>query len=903
LTDAATDGQEELSGDERRYRDVLRISGDALWELDANNRYSYISDNVMQANNWRSGDIIGKPLSGVGGEAVGDVSWDDLTSMLARREHIINLDFAIDRAEVGRKVFRITAEPQYDEAGAYTGYIGLSRDVTAAVDEITESRQRFHDIAQAASDWFWEMDADLRFSYISDLVSDVAGISVNEVIGRRREELLGEVREADALARHLEDLEAHRAFRDFVYSVERADGTTYWASTSGVPVFSEDGAFQGYRGAARDITAIVEAEERADKAHALLLDAIEYSPDGIMLWDADERFVAGNADKHERIPAELVNLLEPGRKFEDFTRAVIDSGFIVEATGREEAWLAERMQHFREQDHEVFVQQRADGTWVRISENRTRDGGILVTYTDITEIKQSEDAQRAAETQLIEAIEALDQGFALFDRDDCFVLCNSLYRNSFPPNFQFLERGVQFETIIREAARQSLYDNSETFFEQRLAQHRNPGTPIEINLAANAPSSHVYAKGATLLLTDRRTQEGGTVSTWMNITEQKRRDEALALSESRFSMAFESSPALLAISKLSDGTFIDVNAQWLKTLGYRKDEVIGKTAHGLRIWSDHADRDAVIETLAQEGSVQHLDTTLRRKDGTTVELLSSFDVIEFEGDKQMMYAGTDYAERKQMENALRLAKSEAEFASRTKSEFLANMSHELRTPLNAIIGFAEFIERQLHGPVGDARYLEYLHDIHDSGIHLLNLINDILDVSKVEAGKMDLRETAFDISQLIEGSLRLVQDRALEAGVKLSSGSDERISDFIGDETRIKQVMVNLLSNAVKFTPRAGEVHVSSSLDPDSGGIVVVVTDTGIGIAAEDFENVLRVFGQVDSRINREYEGAGLGLPLTKALVELHDGVLGLESTVGQGTTFTITFPPERTVGLAPSPD
>ena len=881
---------------ERRYRELLRISGDVVWELDADNRYIYISENALLANKWQASDFIGKRPSELGWNAVGDDSWDKVLSKLAARELIANLEFAIEHAEIGRRVFRVTAQPQYDEVGNYAGYLGFSRDVTVDAEEISRSRQRFQDIARSAFDWFWEMDADLRFSYISERVSEVYGVPVEQIIGRRREDLLKSTKDPDALERHLADLEARRPFRDFIYSSVRSDGTPYWTSTSGVPVFSDHGEFQGYRGAAREITANIEAEQRADKAHALLLDAIRYSPEGIMLWDADERFVAGNAGRLGQLPDEVAEILVPGLKFEEFTRRLAYSGFLPDAEGREEDWIAERLQWHRSDEPVTFLQQQANGAWARVTKNHTRDGGVLATHTDITELKQSEEALRAAEVQLIDAIETIDHGFALYDRDDNFVLCNSHYRNSFPAGFEFLERGTKFETIIREAAGQGLYDDAEAFVKNRLARHRNPGTPVEINFAANAPIDSSDARGATLLLTERRTREGGMVCVWTDITEQKRREEALAASERRFSLAFDASPAMSAISRMSDGRFINVNAQWLKNLGFAKAEVIGRTSFELGIWAHPDDRQNLIDTLQREGSIRDLENSRRKKDGTLIDLLTSIEAVDIDGEKHLMFISTDNTERKHMENELRRAKSEAEFASRTKSEFLANMSHELRTPLNAIIGFAEFIERQLHGPVGDDRYVGYLHDIRDSGLHLLNLINDILDVSRVEAGKLVLRESTFDINQLVDSSLILIRDRAREAGVELKSVGGDDMPGFLGDETRIKQVVVNLLSNAIKFTPRSGQVTVSTAVDPDDGGILLTVTDTGIGIAEEDIEAVLRVFGQVDSKLSRTYEGAGLGLPLSKALVELHQGVFSLESAVGRGSTFSVKFPPRRSV-------
>jgi signal transduction histidine kinase/ActR/RegA family two-component response regulator len=245
-------------------------------------------------------------------------------------------------------------------------------------------------------------------------------------------------------------------------------------------------------------------------------------------------------------------------------------------------------------------------------------------------------------------------------------------------------------------------------------------------------------------------------------------------------------------------------------------------------------------------------------------------------------------ERKRAEAALQQAKETAEAATRHKSEFLANMSHELRTPLNAIIGFSDVLLEKMFGELNE-RQEEYLQDILSSGHHLLSLINDILDLSKVEAGKMELEPTVFNLRELLEGSLVMVKERALTHGLMLSLDIGEDIDTFIGDERKVKQVLFNLLSNAVKFTPDKGKVSVTAT--KTDGVVQVVVRDTGIAIAAEDQRRIFEAFQQVGKGMVGKPEGTGLGLALTKKFVELHGGQIWVESTLGQGSTFTFTLP------------
>jgi signal transduction histidine kinase len=229
-----------------------------------------------------------------------------------------------------------------------------------------------------------------------------------------------------------------------------------------------------------------------------------------------------------------------------------------------------------------------------------------------------------------------------------------------------------------------------------------------------------------------------------------------------------------------------------------------------------------------------------------------------------------------------------EIANRHKSEFLANMSHELRTPLNAVIGFSEVLIERMFGEV-NPKQEEYLNDILSSGKHLLSLINDILDLSKIEAGRMELEAQPFDLPSALDNALTLIRERAARHSIGLEVHVDPAIGEVVADERKVKQVLLNLLSNAVKFTPEGGKITMSAALNGEA--VVVSVADTGIGIAAEDQEAVFEEFRQVGDDYARKREGTGLGLALARRLVELHGGTLSVQSELGKGSTFTFTIP------------
>ncbi len=246
---------------------------------------------------------------------------------------------------------------------------------------------------------------------------------------------------------------------------------------------------------------------------------------------------------------------------------------------------------------------------------------------------------------------------------------------------------------------------------------------------------------------------------------------------------------------------------------------------------------------------------------------------------------------------LAAVRAQAEIANRSRSEYFAKMGHELRTPLNAIIGFSEIIKDEIFGPVGSARYRDYMHDIHDSGHHLLDLVNDLLDVARIEVGKTEVEDQVLTVPELVEASLADFAERAAAGGVELEIDIPAELPCLRADPKKLRQMLSNLLSNAVKFTAPGGSVKIAAWSSPDAG-FVIQIADSGIGMALKDIPVALAPFGQVKNALRQRHEGSGLGLPLTKALAELHAGSLDLQSEPGAGTTVTLRFPAERVVAL-----
>ncbi|WP_176244892.1 PAS domain S-box protein [Oceanibacterium hippocampi] len=380
-----------------------------------------------------------------------------------------------------------------------------------------------------------------------------------------------------------------------------------------------------------------------------------------------------------------------------------------------------------------------------------------------------------------------------------------------------------------------------------------------------------------------------------DITTRKAAEEERRNSEQLLAKVFDSSPEIITLTRRSDGRFISINRTFLETLRYRREEVIGHTSQELGIWVDQGERDAILADILAKGRVVDREATIRRADDSRLEIAYSVETLDFGGEDLLLIVARDITERKLYERQLRESKAAAELANRAKGEFLANMSHELRTPLNAIIGFSEVLRDQLFGPIGEPRYLEYAGDIYTSGKHLLDIINDILDLSKLEAGKFQLHEAVQPLSETVDACVRLIRERAREADLSICLDLPGDAPLLRADHRHLKQVLLNLLSNAVKFTPAGGVVAITVA-PCDDGGWSVAVSDNGIGMSAGDIDVALTPFGQVDSSMSRRHQGSGLGLPLARTLMERHGGSLTIESEIHVGTTIRMTVPASRVV-------
>jgi PAS domain S-box-containing protein len=388
------------------------------------------------------------------------------------------------------------------------------------------------------------------------------------------------------------------------------------------------------------------------------------------------------------------------------------------------------------------------------------------------------------------------------------------------------------------------------------------------------------------------------VGTMTDVEDRRRAEKALSEAEKKFRAIVENAAGGI-YQMTPKGRYLSVNPAMARILKYESEQDVIDRIHNAytQIYRDAREHKAMMRDLEKSGAVKNIELQVACRDGTLIWINENARVVRDDEGKILYFEGSieDITQRKNAEIQLREAKLQSDLANRAKSEFLANMSHELRTPLNAIIGFSEIIKDEVFGPIGQRQYWDYANDIYGSGKHLLKVINDILDVARIEAGERQLNEARLNMTKICHTALDMMGPKIEAKRLAVTNYIDDQIPNVIGEETAIKQILSNILSNAIKFTPEGGRITISYERD-EVGDLRVSVTDTGVGLDEDEIERALSPFGQVNNDLDRATSGAGLGLTLVTSLMELHGGRFELFSQKGIGTTATLVFPSSRVV-------
>ncbi len=623
-----------------------------------------------------------------------------------------------------------------------------------------------------------------------------------------------------------------------------------------------------------------EAELREkDVLYTTMLDQI---PDATLLKGLDGRYL-------------LVN-----RAFEEWIGKSRE-----ELIGRDirELWPKETAELFAERDAEVLesgepVYRDGEITYLNGKTRMVRsarflvhtdDGSLLgigIINTDISEQMRAEEAIRTSEARLRSIIESSPSTYSLTDLDGRCQLANKAYCEVY---------GIDMDKVVGSRLTDLLSPS------HRAALVKQKEEVIETGQAVSRERMEVLPAGGRFhrLITKFPVRDAngeivaiGTTATDLN--ELKEAEEKLRSLEARFSEILTLAPEAI-ISTDANGTILVFNETAETIFGYDADEVAGQPLDILLPESARTRHRGHLKEFIGSSETSRLmnkrsEISGRRKDGSIFPAEASISKLQSGGNLVLTVTMHDITERKQVEAALRTALREAQQADRAKQDFLANMSHELRTPLNAIMGFSDMMVQQMFGALGNDRYLGYSRDISASARHLLDLVNDVLDIAKIEAGKQDLNVVEIDVDAVAGEAIREIKGRMDEKNQDFSMVIDENLATIQADAMALRQILANLLSNAMKFTPENGRIDLAFSLN-EYGYSRITVSDTGVGIPEADIENILVPFVQVGNVRHSGAGGTGLGLSIVNALVDLHGGSMRISSTLGTGTEVEILLP------------
>jgi PAS domain S-box-containing protein len=716
--------------------------------------------------------------------------------------------------------------------------------------------------------------------------------------------------DAEDRARLLDRLTREGVVREALWQARRRDGTSFWVRQSAIRV---EGPPMRMIGTVADVTQLVEAWAEVQRAEANYRSMFENASHGIYRSSREGKQLRANPalvrlngyDSEEELLAAVRDIaqewyVEPGRR-DEFIRLVERDGRVLDF------------------ESEVYRHKTRERIWVSESAwvVRGQDGRVLYyegMIEDITARKRVELALAAAKVEVETAAADL----------------RSIYDNANVGIFRTIPGGAQtrsnlalarlngFDTVEEqiEAVRATLVDGKTTGWyvdptrrdEYRRLMRENGRLDNFISeIRRRKTGERIWVSETAWVVRDARGEIVAYEGTVIDVTERVLAERALAEAKAEAERLAEDYRSIFDNANFgiyrTDANWrqLAVNPALLRINGFDRPEqqIAANPSAGEKRESWYVEpgrRELFRGTMVREGRIAAFESeVVRRTTGERIWVSENAWAVRDRDGKIVAFEGTveDVTARKHAEAALREAKAEAEAASAAKSAFLAVMSHELRTPLNAIIGFSEVVAGKLFGP-NDARYFEYAEYIRQSGTHLLNLINDILDLSKIGAGQFDLQETEFELDRLAEDVVRLFAANASKGGVALILSADFPRVCIRGDALRLKQVLMNLASNAIKFTPQGGSVTLSARLT--DAVLCVCVTDTGIGMTQAEAKRAMEPFVQIDDGLARKHGGTGLGLPISNQLVMLHGGKLVVDSEKGKGTKVTIELPRDRVV-------
>lgn len=429
----------------------------------------------------------------------------------------------------------------------------------------------------------------------------------------------------------------------------------------------------------------------------------------------------------------------------------------------------------------------------------------------------------------------------------------------------------------------------------QLIKGLRPGYRVNTSVREANGKYHSVEMAVSMIRMDEN-RNMRVVGSFSDTEEHEKAEWALSEAERKYKTIWENSASGIYQVTI-EGYLLSANPAMANIFGYENADMMLREVRNVHneLYVSPSERLRIIKNIDHNAVQEVFEFESLRRDGSKIWTQEIIRPVLDEHDNLVYFEGSveDITKRKDAELQLQEAKKESDMANRAKSEFLANMSHELRTPLNSIIGFSEIIRNQVFGPIEPQSYWEYARDIHESGKHLLSIINQILDISKIDAGERELKESRIDMKKLVQGTIDMQMQKIRDAGLTMTDPDYSQMPMLIGEDVAIRQILTNIISNSIKFTPEGGRISLSGEID-ENQNFRLSVTDTGIGLDANEIKRVTSKFGVTDGRFSKSTSGIGLGLSLVQSLMRLHGGEIEIFSQKGIGTTVVLTFPKSR---------
>ncbi|MBT3700918.1 MAG: PAS domain S-box protein [Alphaproteobacteria bacterium] len=737
-------------------------------------------------------------------------------------------------------------------------------------------RNRLRDIIRLTADLVWETDRDHQLTLLSENSQDLLGEHSSALLGRN----LFDIWQLTPVKEQTPDLEWRQPFRNVMAIHVSASGDIRHFVLSGLPVFDDtDGSFICVRGIAKDVTETVKSNEERRILEERSSAIIGFASTGIAVADKDGLIVECNEAWLQffgyRRKDMLCTSFQELTYHEDETLSLKNMGNL----------FAGKIERYRQEKRYV----RYDGSiaWadVSVSSLKSPDGTVthsIAGLNDITDRKLAEFALQTSRQKLSEqrmllqtTLDTIDQGFAVWDPNDCLVAWNKTVAEMWyqPDDLAVgLPRRILFNELIGNKifAEGSDPHEADQFFDSSLGASKSFDTEYE-----NRDGRKIHVRRYLL-------PDSGYASVYTDFTDRLAAEKAVRESEEKFRTIAEASGAAIFIVSTNGDEFLYCNNAGADMFAFKAEDLLESSPDKM-----FADPEISIEmgkSIGRQQKVKNFECMLVRRNGSIFWGMISAETVQFEANDTVLFVVTDIAHLKEVESELRAAKDEADRANQVKTDFLSSMSHELRTPMNSILGFTQLMAEDPRTELS-VEQDESLRYIMKAGRHLLNLINDVLDFSNIEASKIEVADEPVSVAELCRDSMLAIESSADERRISTAQDvSDDLV--IVGDPTRLKQVLLNLLSNAVKYNVIGGRIILSASATEDDH-VRISVADTGKGIPQSKREGLFQAFNRLGAE-NTEIEGTGIGLSICARLVEVMGGRMGYESNEGKGSTFWI---------------